>query len=375
MRILFATDHTYPPHRVGGAESSTHDLATTLQERGIEAAVLAAVPAARSMRLPSRILRRVFGRARVRLDTCMGYPVVRAMHPVKVVDKVLERFEPSAVVVTSGSYAALSMAFSRRGVPTIAYLRDVEMANMGGTLEREPHIRYICNSRFNAARMTAVAGIQPAVIPPLVRPERVRTDTSRSRVLFVNPVPKKGVDLVFSLAKMRPDIAFDVVECWPLSGAEWDRLAACARATSNVILHRTQRDPSRLYRHAKIVLVPSVWEESWGRVVTEAHCSGIPALASNRGGLPESVGPGGILVAHDAPLEQWCVALSEIWDDSARYSTLVEAARRYAQRREIQPGVLIDRFVRLVKEYAASCSSTALRTPSGGQTASALELH
>jgi glycosyltransferase involved in cell wall biosynthesis len=360
MRILFATDHTYLPHRVGGAESSTHDLATTLQERGIDVVVLAAVP---TSDLPSRILHRVFGHARLQFDTFMGYPVVRARHPVEVVDEILERFAPSAVVVTSGSYAPLSTAFLRRGVPTIAYLRDVELANLGGTLPREPHVGYISNSRFNAARLTAAAGIRPVVIPPLVRPDRVRTESSRSRVLFVNPVPEKGVELVFSLAKTRPDIAFDVVECWPLSRVAWDRLAARAQAISNISVHRAEIDPSRVYRHAKIVLVPSIWEESWGRVVTEAHCSGIPALASNRGGLPESVGPGGILVGHDAPLEHWRVALSEIWDDPARYSTFVAAARRYAGRPEIQPGSLIDRFVDFVKEHIAYCSSTALRTP------------
>jgi glycosyltransferase involved in cell wall biosynthesis len=357
MRILFATDHTYPPHRVGGAESSTHDLAMTLQERGIEVAVLAAMPGSNSSGLRSRIFHRVLGHAPLQYDTCMGYRVFRTQHPVRAVDEMLERFSASAVVVTSGSYAPLSTAFLRRRVPTLVYLRDVEIADMGGTLPREPHVRYISNSHFNAARLTAVAGIKPVVIPPLVRPERVRTATSRSRVLFVNPVLKKGVDVVFWLAKTRPDIPFDVVECWPLSRLEWDRLTARARATSNVTLHRAEIDPSRLYRHAKIVLVPSLWEESWGRVVTEAHCSGIPALASNRGGLPESVGPGGMLVSHDAPLELWHVALSGMWDDPARYSTLVAAAERYAARPEIQPGALIDRFVEFVTEHLACCSS------------------
>jgi glycosyltransferase involved in cell wall biosynthesis len=355
MRILFVTDHTYLPHRVGGAESSTHDLATTLQERGIEVSVLAAMPTSNSVGLGSRILRRILRDARVQLDARMGYPVFRATHPLTAIDETLERFPATAVVVTSGSYAPLSTAFLQRGVPTIVYLRDVEIANMGGTLPREPRVGYISNSRFNAARLAAVAGTQPVVIPPLVRPERVRTGTSRSRVLFVNPVLKKGVDVVFELAKTRPDIPFDVVESWPLSRQSWDRLTARARALSNVNIHRADIDPSRLYRHAKIVLVPSMWEESWGRVVTEAHCSGIPALASDRGGLRESVGPGGMLVGHEAPFEHWRVALSSMWDDAATYRAFVAAAWRHAERPEIQPGVLIDRFVEFVAEHHACC--------------------
>lgn len=353
MRILFATDQTYLPHRVGGAQSSTHDLATMLQARGIEVAVLASSIAG----LRGRILRRVLGHVPLRGDACMGYPVFRASHPVNAVDKVLRSFPASVVVVTSGSYAPLSIAFLQRGAPTIVYLRDVEIPMMGGTLPRGPRVGYISNSRFNATRLAAVAGIEPIVIPPLVRPERFRTETSRSRVLFVNPVPKKGVDVVFALAMTRPDIPFDVVECWPIDRLSWDRLAARARGLSNVALHRADVDPSRLYRHARIVLVPSMWEESWGRVVTEAHCSGIPALASDRGGLPESVGLGGLLVGHQASLDQWRDALSSMWDDSRTYSALVAAAWRHGKRREIQPEVLIERFVEFVTGHRAGCSS------------------
>ncbi len=61
----------------------------------------------------------------------------------------------------------------------------------------------------------------------------------------------------------------------------------------------------QVYRSAKLILMPSMWEEAWGRVATEAQFSGIPVIASNRGGLPESVGPGGVLLDPDGPLEPW----------------------------------------------------------------------
>jgi glycosyltransferase involved in cell wall biosynthesis len=92
-------------------------------------------------------------------------------------------------------------------------------------------------------------------------------------------------------------------------------------------------------------------------VVTEAHCSGIPVLASRRGGLPESVGPGGLLIEHDAPLALWRDALSRMWDDHATYAALVTAAERYAMRPEIQPSVLIDRFTAFVAEHVARCGA------------------
>ena len=354
MRILFVTDHTYPPHRVGGAEASTHDLAVALGEHDVEVAVLAAMPPGRLRHLPARVLRRALGRELLRQDSCMGYPVFRAGDPVRASAAILERFRPAAVVVSAGNYAALADAFLRRRLPTILYLRDVEFSSVGG-LPKGPHVAYISNSHFNAARVAAVAGVDADVVPPLVRPERVRTETTRSRVLFVNPVPEKGVDVAFGLAQARPDIPFDFVECWQLGARMRDTLLARARPLSNITWHQATSDPRRIYANARILLAPSMWEESWGRVVTEAHCSGIPVLASRRGGLPESVGPGGILVEHDAPLPQWSDALGRMWDDPTRYADLVTAAHRYAMRAEIQPTVLVNRFVALVEEHLARC--------------------
>src|SRR3546814_9881685 len=43
-------------------------------------------------------------------------------------------------------------------------------------------------------------------------------------------------------------------------------------------------DMREVYRRTHTLLVPSQWEEAWGRVATEAQFSGIPVLASDRGG-------------------------------------------------------------------------------------------
>jgi glycosyltransferase involved in cell wall biosynthesis len=34
--------------------------------------------------------------------------------------------------------------------------------------------------------------------------------------------------------------------------------------------------------------VPSVWNEAWGAVITEAQLRGIPVIASDAGGIPEA---------------------------------------------------------------------------------------
>ena len=48
-------------------------------------------------------------------------------------------------------------------------------------------------------------------------------------------------------------------------------------------------DSSSFYSEVDIVVVPSKWEEPFGRVIIEAFCHGIPVIAANRGGIPEIV--------------------------------------------------------------------------------------
>ncbi|MBU2637994.1 MAG: glycosyltransferase family 4 protein [Nanoarchaeota archaeon] len=49
------------------------------------------------------------------------------------------------------------------------------------------------------------------------------------------------------------------------------------------------REPSEAYRQADIVVVPSLWEEPFGRTAIEAMSYGIPVIASDIGGLKDIV--------------------------------------------------------------------------------------
>jgi hypothetical protein len=65
------------------------------------------------------------------------------------------------------------------------------------------------------------------------------------------------------------------------------------------------------------------------------------------------VGPGGLLVDFDAPVDDWTRALSTLWDDPATYARYAEAARMHSQRDDMRPQHLAQRFEEEMRELIA----------------------
>lgn len=354
LRCLFATNHSYLPQRVGGSESTTHELCLALMRRGWHCSVLATSLRARTWNRASRLARWVCaGMAGLPCDTQMGYPVYRVASVVESLHAVADAVRPSVVVVQAGAPVPLAEAFAGIGIPTILYFHDVEFHQLGGPLNRRPGLSFLANSRFTATKIAQAYGFRPPVLPPLVTPGLYRVQSERRSVVFVNPHPVKGVEIAFALAKRRPDIPFEFVESWEHAPVSRRALLKEAARLRNVHWRRWGLDMKPVYLVAKLVLAPSRWEEGWCRVVSEAQVSGIPALASRRGGLPEAVGPGGILIDPDAELTEWEQALATLWDNSSVYRSLADAAAAHACRMNFQEDAVTSAFIDIVRGEGA----------------------
>ncbi|TQV76271.1 glycosyltransferase [Denitrobaculum tricleocarpae] len=360
MRVLFGTGHSYLPQRSGGSESSTHDLCIEMQKQGIEPGVLASIEPEGWLGLKNRLQRRVFSQREFPADRTMGYPVYRGWHPETGIAEVAMRFKPDVAILQAGRPLQFASLLLDQGIPSIVYLRDILFDKLGGDVEKLPGLRYIANSRFTADTFEDHTGITAPVVPPLVRPEAYRTETARQAVVFVNPHPFKGAETAFMMAERRPDIPFDFVEGWPLKDELLAEYQSRARALGNIRWIPRQNDMRKVYANARIVLAPSqAAYEAWGRIVTEAHCSGIPVIASKSGGLPESVGPGGLLVDPEGAPENWLSALSEIWDDQDRYESYASSALEYGKRDAIQPETLIRKVIEICEDCRNAFQNTA----------------
>jgi glycosyltransferase involved in cell wall biosynthesis len=339
LRVLFATDHIHFPQGGGGGERNTHELCLALRRHGVVPAVMSSLSADQTWLSWSNRLRRVMPpRNLFPRDTSCGYAVYRGWseHGAR---EVAARSRPDVVVVQSTHPAALVREFSSCRIPLAAYFHEVEEIDHLKALAGQP-VTILANSPFTAQRLQERCGLSASIVLPLIDPTKYVATMRPQRVLFVNTVPRKGVETAFALAEARPDIGFDFVRSWILKEEQIKQLEQRARAAGNIMIHPPVQDMRPLYARARLVLVPSRCEEAWGRVATEAHVNGIPVLGSDRGGLPQAIGPGGIVVPADAPPGAWIAALSRLWDDNDAYAAAATAALAYAKRAEIQPDTI-----------------------------------
>ncbi len=347
MRVLFVTTDYFPSR--GGLQASVDKLIHRLETRGHFCAVL--TPATRhNMHQPrvlaKRVIRKLFNRSFVISDNMFSYPVYRAPHPPESLSIVKQRFKPDVMVcVVGGSHTInLTKTFCETAgdLPTMIYIFDVQ----GVAFTADP----VCAMLHVVANAEVIASLiagqrsRPAVIPCIIDPKEYLVESTREVVLYINPHPRKGENLAWSIAEAAPELHFVFQESWRLSKERRLEIIRRARKLGNVEFRTVTDRPSQIYRDARVLLAPYGPERP--RVIDEAQANGIPVVASNVSGLDESVGAGGVLVDPAGPIDEWVSVLERLNTDKVYYDELVTAAIRNSQRPEIQSDYLTERFER-----------------------------
>ncbi|AMS39990.1 MULTISPECIES: glycosyltransferase [Aminobacter] len=349
MKVLFAGGNGYTPEFSGGVQSSTHHLVEQLRAHGHEASVLAALFGDGMFGFKARAKMKLTGQRAV-IDSFPGYPVVRAWFPWEAAGFAVEKLKPDVAVVQCHKSVPIGKALEAQGIPLVVYLRNVEFHELGGDLSELRQARYIANSEFTARTYGQRFGIESTVIPPTINPAHYATETSGDFVTLINPYEEKGFELAVRIAGRCPDIPFLFVESWKLADDHRARIEQTIAPLGNVRLESRTSNMKTVYGRTKILLAPSKWEEAWGRVASEAHCSGIPVIGSRRGGLPEAVGEGGVVLDYDAPLDDWVETVRRLWQDKAWYDRQSAAARAFAGRAQLDPDAQFATFMGVLEQ-------------------------
>jgi glycosyltransferase involved in cell wall biosynthesis len=321
----------------GGSQRSVAQLAKLLAQRGHDVGIHCGFIGRNGFGILQRV-RLMLSRRLVVNDQKSGVDTWRSLHPWETLEETIESFWPDVVIVPAAKPVLMAKAAQRFGLPVVMMLQDVDFSFHHGDIRELSGVAFVANSRFTARVYKEAFGIDADVIYPPVNKRDYLTEAKEKKgncVTFINPHPYKGANVALDLAGSLPNVNFMFVRGWPLDPDYEKELIQKIRKLSNVRLVGNTIDMRSIYTQTRVLLVPSQWEEGYGRVAAEAQVNGIPVIASNIGGLPESVGPGGILISPHAPIEEWSLALNELLSNSTLYDRLSGLAIAHTNRAEI----------------------------------------
>ena len=329
MRILYASQRPPYPYFQGGAARSAHRLLLALaQDQGAACmAVGSAGYAVSPWALPPLADHAALGvRGVAGAPVAGGQPgsqtVLDCGYPVRLLadfagdlPQLLRDWRPDVVwAQLDGARQVLGVARAQ-GVPGVLYVRDAEddPRELRATAALGCHV--VCGSAFLADKVARVIGRPAAVVHPTSDWCFGTQGDPKGCITMVNPHAVKGLDTFLEVARRLPQQRFLLQEAWKLGDAALAALQARLAALPNVRFAHRVPDVRQVYAQTRVLVVPSVWEEGFGRVAVEAQSCGIPVIASARGGLAEAVGEGGVLIDDYRNADAWVAAIAAVTAD------------------------------------------------------------
>lgn len=247
--------------------------------------------------------------------------------------QLLIKFQPDVVMGYSGDIFSTMVRSEAqaRGIPVVYVLHNNYHRDFAFTA---------CNLVVAPSHACAKFyhdndGIDVKAIGQFIDVERIKAKQREAHpenikyVTLINPTPTKGLAIFVKLnevfAKKHPEIPFLVVhsvgnyqailrklhyadgtplikeEAPKANADETIQVVAAADSSADNPVHRIQiaehtDAPHLIYDISRVVVTPSLCQESWGCVASEAVINGIPVVATTQGGLPEAINGGGILL-------------------------------------------------------------------------------
>jgi len=362
LSILFAAERLLPA--AGGAERFCLEVLTLLAARhDIRARWLLDISISAGPRKLSGEVEGVAVSPPPRVDGYWLDKRLRAERIAAAVDEALHRRSADVVVTQLHAAPAVVAAAQRFGVPSVLLLpsyesfckyafdaasecqpssrcRDCPRALSLAEPERaelwrvrQAHEAALRSATALVAPSQAVAdtserwcGRRPVVVPwvtDCLRP--ARASLGGHLVLAAAQWNRnKGLDLLVPIAQRVAPRRVVITSAGLGPGHR-----RCLTSLSNVTLRVNVR-LAKLIEYAAVVLMPSQWEETFGRIAFEALSAGVPVLASALGGLKEFVPPE-LLIEEYANPEAWAEAVKSLdhpdrWERASRRGPEVTAS-------------------------------------------------
>ena len=260
--------------------------------------------------------------------------------------RLIKQYAPDVIVATTDTVAISAALGNRYRLPTVIFVRAFEnleiayrngiaslvspkafvkraiLGNRGPETLKKADLLVVNSEYMKNVCQKRVEGVATEVIyPPLDVYVTARSVSDSIRVAsMVGTDQKKGTALVSSIAARVPELEFRIVGCPELAPGDNVKFR-------NLVRLGWCDTEAEFRQRADIVLVPSLWEEPFGRVAIEALAAGKIPFVAAVGGLPEAVAHERDLIipANDEPA--WIARLVDAIHNPEKYRAAASSAR------------------------------------------------
>ena len=318
MKFIFVTRRPSPPLFLGGAEITHNFLANKLVEYGHEVIFIGSLidpnyPTKERYDYYYNTLKNnkdIHFISENNNGIFYSYKGINCLalsqeNILPVLGNLLKKKEKIEAVITSleGCSDIIKLAKSSL-VKTIGWLHSANTEGMEA-IKGKPDI-LLSTSEFIQKEAVKYSKIKNYVFYPGFQSVQPLKKTGLA-LTFINPVQEKGSDFILSLAQKLPQQKFICVEGW------YKNKDFCLKMGKNIQYFPPQTDMTTIWKKTKILLVPSIVPEAFGRVIVEAHMYGIPVIAHNIGGIPEAMN-GASILKQELNIQDWISSIKKFSD-------------------------------------------------------------
>jgi glycogen(starch) synthase len=217
------------------------------------------------------------------------------------------------------------------------------------------HVVNIAVSKAVAERIPARCTVIPNPVDLSIFQKNRNEHRSRDLVFLGRLVSDKGCDLLLralnQLAEQSIRPSLTIIGGGP-ERPKLEQLVSSLNLGDQVIFAGTPSSESvaALLRQHRVMVVPSIWEESFGVVALEGAASGCFVIGSDGGGLAEAIGPAGTTFRR-----------GDVTDLTAKISQVLTQSKPAPQDDEVAAHLSLHHPTRVAKNYLEvfqrACSS------------------
>lgn len=208
--------------------------------------------------------------------------------------KLAKKYNVSSISIIR-AYENFYLYNNRKGLKKIdRFIRNRLFKKRDGvSLQKSDAV--VTNSEYMSAQVKKEFNVQSKIIYPPIKIDDYGENSfypKNNKIGVVKPSYKKGLNIIKKISKKFSEKDFIFF------GSKPDNHKKIERTFSNIKFAGWTKK-NEIYTNVDLMLVPSIWEEPFGRVPVESIASNTWVIVSNKGGLPETINSDESMMVND----------------------------------------------------------------------------